>query len=513
MFTNKKIFLVCAENFSWPMHYLAQELRKSTKNISALFIQPGESYFNSIDYRKFCQLNRDLKIFETSSISKEYIKLQKNSHQYLDKVYIQTIEKKYTHFSGLNEQFLTEMTLTPYYHDRRYYKYLENDKILLYAQLYYKYLENLFKNNKPDYILDCDIDFFGRSALLEISYHLNIKYISVDHSRIDGYLIPTDRLCKSISPNIKKYYEDEVLKESSDDISSDYLQILNKMGFTPDHFKKMKEDHAFNIRKLFKRFIIQNLYFIQSFSIKKIKLNIIDKISSPILSNVFLGLIGIYKYYIRRIYLEYFGVFENLELNKINYLLVPLHVIPESSTTVLSPLYINETFIIESLSKTVKSDQYIIVKEHWSMMGHRPISFYKRLKKLPNVVLINPKQYSDPKNFINNADLVVTISGSTAVEALFLGINSLVFSDVIYSLMDGVKKIAIDKNLSRIIEEHIKYNPSKQDQFSYINTIKYWGEKVDLKPLLLRPGMSDNALVNININALLKVYEKGIKLL
>ena len=127
MFTNKKIFLVCAENFSWPMHYLAQELRKSTKNISALFIQPGESYFNSIDYRKFCQLNRDLKIFETSSISKEYIKLQKNSHQNLDKVYIQTIEKKYTHFSGLNEQFLTEMTLTPYYHDRRYYKYLEND--------------------------------------------------------------------------------------------------------------------------------------------------------------------------------------------------------------------------------------------------------------------------------------------------------------------------------------------------------------------------------------------------
>ena len=43
-----------------------------------------------------------------------------------------------------------------------------------------------------------------------------------------------------------------------------------------------------------------------------------------------------------------------------------------------------------------------------------------------------------------------------------------------------------------------KYNPSKQDQISYINTIKYWGEKVDLKPLLLRPDMSDNKLVKPN---------------
>ena len=513
MLTNKKVWLICAENFSWPMHYLAKELRSTVKEIRALFIQPGEAYFNSIDYRTFCQLNKDLNVYETSSICEQYIRLHNKINQNLDMRYIQEIEDKYTHFSGLNEQFLTEMTLTPYYHDRKYYKYIDQNKILLYAQLYYQYLEKLFKKDKPNFILDCDVDFFGRSALLEVSHYFNIKYISIDHSRIDGYIIPTDRLCKSISPKVKKYFENINSKDSSDDMMADYKQIINKMGFTPDHFKKMKEDQMFNIKKLFKRLIIQNLYFIKSFSLRKVKLNVIHNISSPIVSDTFLGLLGIYKYYLRRIYLEYFNVFKNVKLENINYLLVPLHVIPESSTTVLSPIYINELFIIESLSKSIKADQFVVVKEHWSMIGHRPISFYKRLKKLHNVILINPKQYDNPKEFITNSDLVVTRSGSTAVEALFLGVNSLVFSDVIYSLMDGIKKIVIDSNLSKIIEEHIKYKPSKQDQISYINTIKHIGEKVDLKPLLLRPEISDRSLVDANINALRMTFEKGIKYL
>ena len=79
------------------------------------------------------------------------------------------------------------MTLTPYYHDRKYYIYVDQSRILLYAQQYYRYLEKLLKNYVPDYILDADVDFFGRSALLEVSNYFNIKHFSLDFARIDGY--------------------------------------------------------------------------------------------------------------------------------------------------------------------------------------------------------------------------------------------------------------------------------------------------------------------------------------
>jgi hypothetical protein len=131
-----------------------------------------------------------------NEVVKKYIKYFKSADKYLDWEYINYIENEYSFFSSLNEQFLSEMTFLPYYHDRKYYEYIDYEKILLYAQLYYKHVEEIFRSNKPDVILDADVDFFGRSVLLEVSNKNHVPYISVDHTRMDGYLLPTTNLVK-----------------------------------------------------------------------------------------------------------------------------------------------------------------------------------------------------------------------------------------------------------------------------------------------------------------------------
>jgi hypothetical protein len=514
-FKDKNVLLVCAETFSWPMHYLAEELRPKCNSISAIFIQPGESYFNAPDYTLFRELNGDVNIHEMSSVVKDYLAQYKNAKNNINFEYINKIERDYSAYSSLNEQLLSEMSLLPYYHDRKYYEHIDYNKILLYVQLYYKYIENMFINNKPDVILDCDVDFFGRSVLLEVSNKYCVPYISIDHARVDGYVLPTTALVKERNYHITSSFENH-LKDP--DIASDknlaewYKVVKKQMGDIPSVFKQMHNDHAFSIIRLLRRSILQTIVSIRYFSFKKFKLNVFNKISSPICSNMVKSYQAMYMYYVRRFYLEYSNLFVKRDLSKINYIYLPLHVIPESSTTVLSPYYINETFIIESISKAIRADQYVVVKEHWSMIGFRPISFYKKVKGLPNVILIDPTNYDLPRDYIKNSDLVVTISGSAALEASFMGKNSLVFSDVIYGMLSSVKKISIDHNLRKTIAKHIEYEMPEKELYAYLKTLAEWGAKVRLKTLLMPPDRVDRDRIKQDIKNLLTVFSDGIKL-
>jgi len=269
VFKGKNILLVCAEIQAWPMHYVAEELRAQCSSISAIFIQPGEAYFNAPDFSLFNELNEDIKIYEMSGVIDEYLTKQNSAHEYVDRKYIEYIEKNYTNYSILNEQFLSEMTMLPYYHDRNYYKFVDYDRILLYTQLYYKYIEQIFLTNKPDLILDSDIDFFGRAVLFEVANAYAIPYISIDHTRVNGYVLPTDALCKRVNNNVKKCYQNSLADNSID--KDDYLlkfanDVQKSIGKIPKIFEKEHDKFKFNSYKLIRELLIQIVISIVWFS-------------------------------------------------------------------------------------------------------------------------------------------------------------------------------------------------------------------------------------------------------
>jgi hypothetical protein len=513
VFKGKNILLVCAEIQAWPMHYVAEELRAQCSSISAIFIQPGEAYFNAPDFSLFKELNEDIKIYEMSGVIDEYLTKQNSAHEYVDRKYIEYIEKNYTNYSILNEQFLSEMTMLPYYHDRNYYKFVDYDRILLYTQLYYKYIEQIFLTNKPDLILDCDIDFFGRAVLFEVANAYAIPYISIDHTRVNGYVLPTDALCKRVNDNVKKCYQNSLADNSID--KDDYLlkfanDVQKSIGKIPKIFEKEHDKFKFNSYKLIRELLIQIVISIVWFSPKQFLLNKVKGISTPICGDVVENFKFTFYRYLRRFYLHFSRTFQRVDLTTIKFIYVPLHVIPESSTTILSPIYINELFIIESLSKSVKSGQYIVVKEHWAMLGFRKLSFYKKINKLPNVILIDPELDHPPKYYIENSDLIVTISGSAALEGAMMGKNSLVFSDVIYGLLSSVKKISIDTSLKETIQQHMQYIMPSRERLAYFNLIIELGERVELKKLYFPPTLVDKKHLKVNVKNLLSVYRKGL---
>lgn len=513
VFKNKKILIVCAETQAWPMHYVAAELKPHCESISAIFIQPGEAYFKAQDYLQFKKLNKDMYIYEMSNVVAEYLDKEKCANFHVDRGYIDYIEKNYTTYSILNEQFLSEMTILPYYHDRNYYKFVDYDRILLYAQLYYKAIEQIFLTNKPDVILDCDVDFFGRTVLLEVATKFGIPYISIDHARVNGYVTPTDALSKRIQPHVRQYFRACVADASimyDEELLRFYDEVQEKIGAIPKRFEKEFEKLKFNAYLLLKELVIHNVIFFSNISLKRLFLNKVRGITSPICGDSFGKLKFIYLYYIRRFYLHYFKVFSRTDLKGQKFIYVPLHVIPESSTTILSPIYINEQFIIESLSKSVAADQFIVVKEHWSMIGFRPLSFYEKMKRLPNVILIDPELNNPPKYYIENSDLIVTISGSSALEGAMLGKNSLVFSDVIFSVLSGVKKINIDQSLKTTIQSQMRHYMDKREKLAYLKMIKEFGAPVEMKSLYYSPDRVKRTDVYANVASLINIYRKGL---
>lgn len=79
---------------------------------------------------------------------------------------------------------------------------------------------------------------------------------------------------------------------------------------------------------------------------------------------------------------------------------MPLHLIPESTTSILSPFYINELSVIEAVSKSIPAGWFLYVKEHQAMLGERSLSFYKAINKLPNVKMVQLNYYNESKPWI-----------------------------------------------------------------------------------------------------------------
>ena len=60
----------------------------------------------------------------------------------------------------------------------------------------------------------------------------------------------------------------------------------------------------------------------------------------------------------------------------------------------------------------------LVVKEHPWSVGKRPLSYYRKLLQIPNLVMAPPE--APARDFVQKAALTVVISGSVGLEALML---------------------------------------------------------------------------------------------
>ncbi|MCE8040709.1 DUF354 domain-containing protein [Halomonas daqingensis] len=117
--------------------------------------------------------------------------------------------------------------------------------------------------------------------------------------------------------------------------------------------------------------------------------------------------------------------------NEDNYVFVSLHVQPESSIDVLGNMYTNQIEYVRAIAKTTPSSHKVYVKEHSNALGDRPLGFYRDMRDIPGVVLVDPNL--DSHALMKKADLVISVSGTTSFEASLMGVPAVTSAKMFFS--------------------------------------------------------------------------------
>lgn len=124
-----------------------------------------------------------------------------------------------------------------------------------------------------------------------------------------------------------------------------------------------------------------------------------------------------------------------------SYFYLPLHYAPEISDMVFGAEYDHHEAFVTHLAKHIPSGSLLYVKEHTSMLGIRPLSFYKKLNRLFNVVMVPPS--TDTFDLINNARATITVTGTAGWEAILMSKPVIVLGKVFYNFLPCVLKTSL----------------------------------------------------------------------
>ena len=197
-----------------------------------------------------------------------------------------------------------------------------------------------------------------------------------------------------------------------------------------------------------------------------------------------------------------------------DYVYMPLHLIPESTVFVKASFYVDELNLIEQVSKALPVGWKLYVKEHQSMLGERDPEFYRKASEIANVRVVQVNYYKDPKPWLVKARGVVTIAGTSAYEAALLGKRSIVFSDVPFSMIDGVTRVRSFEDLPEAVRSFGEVD-NIHSAAAYIEAVKEAGNEVKIFELMneaeeiFAGRKAETADFDEMLEELLNFYEKG----
>lgn len=487
---NKKILVVCKETYSYPLYFLTKKWLKSGSEVAAFFFNPCETKYekcllNDITYYAFKKLE-NIKLFTSDRIADEFTNLLEYK-EICDLAYLEHIESKYTHFQNLNCQIMSSQFLTRHYHYRNYMQSCTYVQQINWLILNYKNISNILDEFQPDFILDTDNAELARTILRELCYARKIPYVNIDYPRYEFHKLYSHNLSLKYSNIFEEKYkyfkslDESILKESINYVEEfrNKTSIMHAM-YINDVTSQYKPDGLF---KVFRTLIGKAIYFRKQDAIGN---NKAIKASNPLLypsTKEYLKFYFNYEFRKRRLMgrNKFFH-----EPEDVNYLYMPLHLIPESTTFSISPLYVNELTIIEAVSKCLPAGWWLYVKEHQALVGERGTDFYEKVNRLPNVRMVKLNYYHDPKPWISKSQGVVTISGTTAYEAALMGKHSILFADTSFSLIDGIQRVNSFERLPDAISKFKMPLNNRKSCAAYIEAVKHMGYPIDIKVLMNR---------------------------
>lgn len=179
------------------------------------------------------------------------------------------------------------------------------------------------------------------------------------------------------------------------------------------------------------------------------------------------------------------------------YIFFPLHFEPEVMVQVFGRRYQNQIEVIRNLALSAPAGMKIVVKEHPRSLGMRPISYYRKLLAIPNVILVHP--FSSAISIIKHASMVSVISGSVGFEALAAEKPVLIFGVSPLALLPQsmVRSVRCLNNLAETIQDLLgDYSYDHDALVRYVCANINGAVPIDLYSVLLQKNKRESGLSN-----------------
>lgn len=140
------------------------------------------------------------------------------------------------------------------------------------------------------------------------------------------------------------------------------------------------------------------------------------------------------------------------------FIYYPLQVTPESSINIPAPFFVDQLRAVDLIRYGMPSDHVLVVKEHPAMLGSRPLSLFKELKKRAGVILATPDISSI--HLIQRAALTVSVTGTSCLESFLMGKPSMPLGRSFFSSwIHQAKSIDLRSEILKAISENEVKSP------------------------------------------------------
>lgn len=303
--------------------------------------------------------------------------------------------------------------------------------------------ESMMEYFKPDYVVYQGPASFVYVILCSIISKQGIELIEIANARIPGRFALSNNLENKWPLLIREYNSLKKRELTSKEIkkAEEFINIFKEKQYKPDDCFSFNENFKVKVQKY------------------KVFLNIL-KYRRKIPDVKFL-----YWHPIKVKFGKFDPIFDRPVRGE-KYVYYPLHLDPETSTSLFGKWYVNQLSLLENISKSLPCDYKLYVKEHIYAYPVRKRSYYGELKKYPNVRLLSP--FENSFDLIKNSSMILTITGTTGWEGILLQKPVITFGNVYYNVFDKVIKIKEIEKLPIIIRKNLEINLGKEDTYKFI---------------------------------------------
>ena len=380
-----------------------------------------------------------------------------------DLEYLRKFEEKYK--INLWQIVYSDITFNQY---NTYYSF-SNDEILRILETQCKFFEKVLDETNPEYFIIKVTDMSYMVILQKICQAKNIKVLTLGFTRL-GIRSNISQEYDTIELSNKKIEKKEL--ESFEDIKKYILEYSKQQGKFREKFRSSKL-----------KWFIAGLKYLKIISNKKNK-NYYISYGHNFYKTIVKEILFIIKKQIRYFFINK-NLVKDIQLDG-PFVYFPLQLEPERTILIPAPFYTNQQEVITNVAKSLPIEYNLVVKEHpmQKVRGWRSLSYYKKIKDIPNVEFCHPEVSNE--SIIKKCSLVVTVTGTSGLEAAINGKPSITFADTIYSELPSVFRVKELEKLPLIIREALESKVSIQDVVNYISKIESNSFDLDQTELSLK---------------------------